>query len=40
MGKGSKTVKMLQKERRRKRMARERRQIETAKQEAKQRKMG
>jgi hypothetical protein len=40
MGKGSKTTKMRQKESRRKLISRKRRQVETAKQEAKQRKMG
>lgn len=40
MGKGTKTIKLLQKERRKKLLSRKRRQIETAKAEAKQRRMG
>ena len=40
MGKGTKTVKMLQKERRKKLMSRKRRQVETAKAEAKQQRLG
>lgn len=40
MGQGSKSVKMRQKDSRRKMQARKKRQIETAKAEAKQRKMG
>ena len=40
MGKGTKTVKMLQKERRKKLISRKRRQVETAKADAKQRRLG
>jgi hypothetical protein len=40
MGKGSKSVKMKQKDRRRKKVTRERRQVDAGKTAAKKRKMG